>query len=81
MVRPFATQNEFLTPSGSLGHLTKILRESHQDYVMERLIGLFNGKEDELRDVAGLGEEVSIPCHNNTYDSIQSIKNGHDKYT
>ncbi|KAG8827763.1 hypothetical protein FRC19_000772 [Serendipita sp. 401] len=38
-----------------LGQLTKILRDSHQDFVIEKLISLFNGKDDELRDVAGLG--------------------------
>jgi hypothetical protein len=43
-------------PAISLGQLTKILRDPHQDYVMEKLIGLFNGDNDELRDVAGLGK-------------------------
>ena len=43
----------------SLGQLSKILRDSHQDYVMEKLIGFFSGQEDELRDVAGAGRLVS----------------------
>lgn len=37
-----------------LGQLTKILRDSQQDFVIEKLIALFNGTDDELRDVAGL---------------------------
>jgi len=55
MVSPFATQSSSLNTSNSLGELTKILRESHQDFVIEKLVTLFNGKDDELRDVAALG--------------------------
>jgi hypothetical protein len=60
MVSPFATQRRSLTTSNSLGELTKILRESHQDFVIEKLIALFNGKDDELRDVAALGTPVLL---------------------
>jgi hypothetical protein len=61
MVSPFATQKPSLTAVNSLGELTKILRESHQDYVIEKLITLFNGKDDELRDVAALGTLPILP--------------------
>ncbi|KAG8804388.1 hypothetical protein FRC16_008910 [Serendipita sp. 398] len=43
-----------------LGQLTKILRDSHQDFVIEKLISLFNGKDDELRDVAGLALKTVV---------------------
>jgi len=57
MASTFAIQRSLiLTAANSLGELTKILRESHQDYVIEKLVTLFNGKDDELRDVAALGE-------------------------
>lgn len=51
---PRRTINSF----GSLGQLTKILRDSQQDFVMDKLIGYFSGDSDELRDVAGLGEPL-----------------------
>ena len=57
MVSTFATRRSPATTSSdrSLGQLSKILRDSHQDYVMDKLIGFFSGQEDELRDVAGAG--------------------------
>ena len=57
MVSAFATRQSPATSSSgrSLGQLSKILRDSHQDYVMDKLIGFFSGQEDELRDVAGAG--------------------------
>lgn len=60
MVSTFATHHSPLTASDSLGELTKILREAHQDYVIEKLISLFNGKDDELRDVAALGTPLIL---------------------
>ena len=57
MVSAFATPQSPAASSSdrSLGQLSKILRDSHQDYVMDKLIGFFSGQEDELRDVAGAG--------------------------
>jgi hypothetical protein len=57
MVSAFATRRSPTTSSSdrSLGQLSKILRDSHQDFVMDKLIGFFSGQEDELRDVAGAG--------------------------
>jgi hypothetical protein len=66
MVSAFTTRRSSAIPSTSLdpslGQLSKILRDSHQDYVMDKLIGFFSGQEDELRDVAGAGR-----LHNQEY--------------
>ena len=68
MVSAFATRRSPATPSSdhSLGQLSKILRDSHQDYVMDKLIGFFSGQEDELRDVAGAGPLCSKPLRATT---------------
>lgn len=69
-----------LTFSNSLGQLTKILRESHQDFVLEKLIGLFNGTNDELRDVAGLGTNFTSFSHS-CHLTVCSPQDCDDKYT
>lgn len=39
----------------SLGQLIKIIRETHMEIVVDKLIAFFSSKEDELRDISGLG--------------------------
>ena len=39
----------------SLGQLIKIIREPQMVFVVDKLIEFSSGKEDELRDIAGLG--------------------------
>jgi cullin-associated NEDD8-dissociated protein 1 len=39
----------------SLGQLIKIINETQMDYVVDQLITFLGGKDDELRDIAGLG--------------------------
>ena len=41
--------------SVSLGVLIKIVRESQMEYIIERLIEFSGSKDEELRDIAGLG--------------------------
>lgn len=45
-----------LTCSISLGQLIKIIREIHLDYVVDQLINYSSGKDEELRDISGLGK-------------------------
>ena len=40
---------------GSLGQLIKIIRESQMELVVDKLIDFSAGKDEELRDIAGLG--------------------------
>lgn len=40
----------------SLGQLVKIIREAHLSSVIDNLVLFIGGKDDELRDIAGLGE-------------------------
>lgn len=40
---------------GSLGQLIKIIRESQMETVVDKLIEFSAGKDEELRDIAGLG--------------------------
>lgn len=42
----------------SLGQLIKIIREPQMVFVVDKLIEYSSGKEDELRDIAGLGELI-----------------------
>lgn len=39
----------------SLGQLVKIIRESQMEYVVDKLIDFSAGKDEELRDISGLG--------------------------
>ncbi|KAJ3507237.1 hypothetical protein NLJ89_g6418 [Agrocybe chaxingu] len=39
-----------------LGQLIKILRQSHMEVVVDRLIDFSGGKDEELRDISGLGQ-------------------------
>jgi hypothetical protein len=41
--------------STSLGQLIKIINDNQMNYVVDQLIEFLGGKEDELRDIAGLG--------------------------
>jgi hypothetical protein len=41
---------------------------------MEKLISLFNGKDDELRDVAGLGQSHMSASHNRCIDVSVALK-------
>lgn len=49
----------------SLGQLIKIIREPQMVFVVDKLIEYSSGQEDELRDIAGLGElfVVSFTWH------------------
>ena len=42
-------------PPYSLGQLIKIIRESQMEFVVDKLIDFSAGKDEELRDIAGLG--------------------------
>ncbi len=39
----------------SLGQLIKIIRETQMETVVDKLIEFSAGKDEELRDIAGLG--------------------------
>ena len=39
----------------SLGQLIKIIRESQMEFVVDKLIDFSAGKDEELRDISGLG--------------------------
>jgi hypothetical protein len=39
----------------SLGQLIKIIRETQMELVVDSLINFSVGKDDELRDISGLG--------------------------
>lgn len=47
--------------SHSLGVLIKILRQNHMELVVDKLIEFSGGKDEELRDISGLGMKL-IPC-------------------
>ena len=40
---------------GSLGQLIKILRQTQMELVVDKLIDFSGGKDEELRDISGLG--------------------------
>ena len=42
----------------SLGQLIKIIRESQMELVVDKLIDFSAGKDEELRDIAGLGTYI-----------------------
>lgn len=42
-------------PNQSLGQLIKILRQSQMELVVDKLIDFSSGKDEELRDISGLG--------------------------
>jgi hypothetical protein len=42
----------------SLGQLIKIINEAQLDFTVDQLITFLGGKEDELRDIAGLGTQI-----------------------
>lgn len=44
----------------SLGQLIKIIREAQMDFVVEKLIDFSASKDDELRDISGLGEYTKV---------------------
>ena len=39
----------------SLGQLIKIIRDSHMEFVVDKLLDFSAGKDEELRDISGLG--------------------------
>src|SRR4051812_36495625 len=49
------------SPSSSLGQLIKIIRETQLEYTIEKLIEFSGGKDDELRDISGLGPFLTPP--------------------
>jgi len=44
-----------LIPEINNGQLIKIIRETQMKYVVDRLIEFFASKDEELRDISGLG--------------------------
>lgn len=40
----------------SLGQLVKVIKETQMNLVVDSLVVFIGGKDDELRDIAGLGE-------------------------
>lgn len=51
----FYTVNLQPTNNDSLGALIKIVRESQMEYIIDKLIDFSGSKDEELRDIAGLG--------------------------
>jgi cullin-associated NEDD8-dissociated protein 1 len=49
-----------LTHNISLGVLSKVVRENQMELIMDKLIELFGNKDDETRDIAGLGKYIVI---------------------
>jgi hypothetical protein len=47
----------------SLGQLIKIINDNQMNYVVDQLIEFLGGKEDELRDIAGLGTSSHYLIH------------------
>jgi cullin-associated NEDD8-dissociated protein 1 len=45
----------------SLGQLIKIVNDNQMNYVVDQLVEFLSGKEDELRDIAGLGKLSTCP--------------------
>jgi cullin-associated NEDD8-dissociated protein 1 len=45
----------FLKVVESLGQLIKILRQTQMELVVDKLIDFSGGKDEELRDISGLG--------------------------
>jgi len=43
----------------SLGQLVKIIKEPQMNSVVDSLVLFIGGKDDELRDIAGLGEDLA----------------------
>lgn len=39
----------------SIGQMIKIIRESHMEFVVDKLIDFSAGKDEELRDISALG--------------------------
>jgi cullin-associated NEDD8-dissociated protein 1 len=46
--------------SRSLGQLIKIINDNQMNYVVDQLIEFLSGKEDELRDISGLGKHSAL---------------------
>lgn len=44
----------------SLGQLIKIIRENQMELVVDSLINYSVGKDEELRDISGLGKHLHI---------------------
>lgn len=47
----------------SLGQLIKIIRETQMELVVDSLIDFSMGKDDELRDISGLGRTSRSLAH------------------
>jgi hypothetical protein len=52
----FTKEVQILKQCDSLGQLIKIIREVQMDFVVDKLIDFSASKDDELRDISGLGE-------------------------
>lgn len=65
--------------SFSLGQLIKIIRESQMEFVVDSLIQFTSSKDEELRDIAGLGPFHSRMrfTYHSTYKFFTSIENDH----
>lgn len=49
----------------SLGVLVKIVREHQMEHIISKLTDFSGGKDEELRDIAGLGMCGTVPCDSN----------------
>lgn len=59
MVRLNYLTIQVVDASRSLGQLIKIVRESQMELVVDKLIDFSTAKDEELRDIAGLGARCS----------------------
>ena len=62
-----------LTRMLSLGTLIKIVRESQMEFIVVRLIDFSGSKDDELRDIAGLGKRIYRISRHNIFTNLRVI--------
>lgn len=53
----------YLISAISLGQLIKIIREPQLDLVVDELIDFSGGSDDELRDIATLGQPTMLKAY------------------
>ena len=61
----------------SLGQLIKIMRESQMEFVVDSLIHFLVGKDEELRDISGLGKWSMYRSKPFRLDNVCSTENDH----
>lgn len=63
-------------PFESLGQLIKIIRESQMVFVVDKLIEYSAGKDEELRDISGLGR-CPLYTLGDQSSQLRSVENHH----